>query len=181
MSAAAILGGTISQITGGKFANGASAAAFGQAFNGEVSRRLGVMERRAYLEKLGIGAISVSRASSEFRGMVRDGERYKSTLPTIAGRDIAHQQRFQSEMIMMMGGDKAYFMKQGFEGLLLDMAISQGKGTAIRISGSTWVDSMSNRDVEVTLPSETNFSPINSVEDLIRFYATETPYFERHF
>lgn len=35
VTAAAIVGGTISDATGGKFANGAVTAAFGQAFNGE--------------------------------------------------------------------------------------------------------------------------------------------------
>ena len=42
---AAVIGGTISEVTGGKFANGAVTAAFAQLFNGETQNRLKKLAR----------------------------------------------------------------------------------------------------------------------------------------
>ena len=52
---AAVVGGTISELTGGKFANGAVTAAFGQLLNGERQAAVGrewIAEQRAQLEAL---------------------------------------------------------------------------------------------------------------------------------
>lgn len=74
IAAAAVIGGTISQATGGKFANGAATAAMGQAFNGNQENkrwqaRLGVPPQHEqqvkFLESLATDAASEVDATCE--------------------------------------------------------------------------------------------------------------------
>jgi hypothetical protein len=67
--ASAVLGGTVSEATGGKFANGAMTAAFGRAFNEEMA------EHKASVDKLAVKTIrrfigKSDRENREYGGLI---------------------------------------------------------------------------------------------------------------
>lgn len=88
-----VIGGTISKVTGGKFANGATTAAFAQAFNGETAieelkqnQKIALLKIKGllevnYSEKDGIIAGVGDKFSLEFKegnvlAKIKQGKRY---------------------------------------------------------------------------------------------------------
>ncbi|MGA1939474.1 hypothetical protein [Arcobacter sp. YIC-310] len=66
-SIAAVVGGTVSQNTGGKFANGAVSGAFTHMFNAEMAKSLNQKELEIMRKKAEANALSMDKSVSSWR------------------------------------------------------------------------------------------------------------------
>jgi len=181
LGASMVVGGTASAITGGKFANGAITAAFENLFNQQkLIADAKQNERLNYLKTQGVGANQISDAYLVLGDVISDPAAYKSMFPSIAGADVAHRQVFENQMYMLMTADMTVLASVEEVRNLASSVVDKG---ATRVLDDTYgqagvyaYKAMQKFPVPSS-PSGTQV--IRSTDDLLKFYATETQYFQK--
>ena len=95
-----VIGGTISQITGGKFANGAMTAAFAQAFNGngelenkaKINAMMEKVNKGVDLASKGNDLLTIYKAVDKVRNALSTGEAQKeliNSIPSMTPEQVA--------------------------------------------------------------------------------------------
>ena len=150
---AATIGGTISEVTGGKFANGAATAAFAQAYNGNESDEKEIIKLKveagiddliklAYIENEGLMAEIVA-ADENF--MVTLNSRGEAVISSSAINRTLNVQ-LSKEQVASFGVEKRLFKSLSMSGKLTTFGNIEGN-----ISLSFWRSANLNIGVEVDL------------------------------
>jgi RHS repeat-associated protein len=143
VSAAAVLGGTVSDITGGKFANGALTASFARAFNDELSTRALNQKERATLirEAIALKSRFVRMSLEEFVDEYPLAAERINTNPPEIGIDFIRES-FISDLTVMAGEQIEKYVALQLAGLAQNVIEDATIGRSIRYfhssAGRVW-------------------------------------------